>query len=391
MSYHPTVFNQLFNFIPRHVFERLVSSYRSDDRSRYFDSWSQFVTLLYAQITGKCSLRDIETGMLMEKSKLYHLGMKRPVCRSTLSDALSRRDAGFFEALFYHFLERVQKVAPGHGFSFKHKLYSLDASTIDLCLSVFDWAKFRTSKGAIRLHVGLDHRGHLPSFVVVSDGKKHELNVVKSQLKIEPDSIYCFDRGYIDYNWLHRIHQHKAFFVTRVKKNLQLYTTGQHRPARSKNILSDVIVRYITCDKSDLRYQEQLRKITLSDPDTGKIYVFLTNNMQLEAETIAAIYRERWKIELFFKWIKQNLKIKTFIGTSKNAVLSQIWVAMIYYLIIAYLRFQSKHCLKPIELARRLKTTLMKRINLIEVISLSKKSIQYATQKNNAEQMILNI
>lgn len=370
MGHYNTVFNQLFNFIPRHRFENSVRQTDADRYTKQFTSWRQLLVLLYSQISGKESLREIETGLMARNRRLYHLGLEA-VSRSTLSDAMTRRNAAIFEQLFYSILERAQAVAPGHKFRFKNPLYTFDSTAIDLCLSTFDWARFRKRKGAIKLHYQLDHRGHLPAFMIMTDGKGHDMTTARDGFEIVPDSIYCFDRAYNCLNWLYFINKQRAFFVTRTHPKQSYRVIGQHTEPSGKNIIDDQIIElkgYMSASK----YPEKLRIITALDPQSGKLYTFMTNNFLLSAWTIAQIYRQRWQIEIFFKWIKQNLKIKTFLGTSRNAVLSQVWVAMIYYLLLAYIKFTSRVKLSITELTRRIKETLFAPLDLLEVLSLSK-------------------
>jgi len=368
MGYKPTVFNQLFNFIPRHVFEKSVKTHGADRYAKTFKAWQQFLLLLYAQATGKQSLRDIAGGLQLHHSKLYHLGLS-PVPRSTISDGMERRSSKVFEEMFYAMVRKTGAMAPGHLFRFKNDLYSIDATTIDLCLNVFDWAKFRKQKGAIKLHCQLDHSGHIPNFVHISDGKMHDAKAVKGFFEIEPDSIYCVDKAYVDYEWLHTIHKTKAFFVTRAKTNMDYRITGQHSAGGKKGVITDRIIK-LNGYSSSRKYPSRMRMVVFKDEETGKVYHFITNNFRLAASTIAAIYKQRWQIELFFKWIKQNLKIKTFLGTSKNAVMAQVWVAMIYYLLLAYIKFMSKTSLSLTDFARRVKEGIMMQIDLLELLCL---------------------
>ena len=279
-----------------------------------------------------------------------------------------------FEGLFYILLSKCKTVSPKHKFRFKNKLYSIDSTTIDLCLSVFDWAKFRKKKGAIKIHYSLDHDGMIPDFLVVSEGKKHDAPVAKKHIKVIPDSIYVFDRAYVDYNYLKSIDNKKAFFVTRLKKNSNYKITGQHKVPKRKGLLSDYEIK-LEGFYTKQKYPGKLRVVKYYDEITDKTYEFLTNNFKLAAKTIADIYKERWQIELFFKWIKQNLKIKSFIGTSKNAVMIQIWVAMIYYLLLAYIKHQTKFTGSLLELSRLVKEALFDKITIIELLNLTVKDI----------------
>lgn len=370
MAHQNTIFNQLFNFIPRHVFSRVVGQLKADRYTKSFTAWQQFLVLLYAQVSGKDSLRAIESGLLAHHSRLYHLGLPA-VARSTLADALQRRPCAIFETLFYALLCRAQTVAPRHQFRFKNPLFTFDSTTIDLCLSIFDWARFRKQKGAIKLHCQLDHRGHLPTFLVMTHGLGHDLTVARHHFQPVSDSIYCFDRAYLGLPWLHQLHRDGAFFVTRALKHQSYRVVGQQAPSVSRGILADQIIE-LEGSVSRRKYPDPLRLVTFRDPDSHRLYRFLTNHFHLAATTIAEIYRQRWQIEIFFKWIKQNLKIKTFLGTSRNAVMAQIWVAMIYYLLLSYIKFLSRIPFSITELTRRIQDTLMHRLDLLEVLALTR-------------------
>ncbi len=376
MSYTNTIFNQLLHLLPRHEFERAVTLHEGDKYIKYFSCWQQFITLLYAQIRKKDSLRDITTSLRVQHHKWYHIGLKN-VCRSTLSDANNHRPYHIFESLFYKLLQRCRTLTPKHKFRFKNPLYTIDATTIDLCLSIFPWAKFRKTKGAMKLHFLYDHSGCLPSFLVVTDGRRSDIRVVKEQefaSKLFPDSIIAIDRAYIDLKWLFQLNQQGIFFVTRLKKNMKPLVFGQHKHRQNRHVLRDEKVLPPSFFQSG-GYHDELRLITYYDSDTEKTLQFLTNNFSLSPSTIAAIYKSRWQIELFFKWIKQNLKIKSFLGTSKNAVLTQIWVAMCYYLVLVYIKYQTKFNYPLIELSRILRETLMERICLVDILSLNAQTL----------------
>jgi hypothetical protein len=370
MSHDNTVFNQLLHLLPRHEFEKLVAMHGGDRYVKNFTCWRQFMTLLYAQIRGHDSLRDIVTGLGTQSEKWYHIGLGY-VARSTLSDANNTRDWRIFEGLFYEMLNRCAASAPAHAFKFKNPLFSMDATVIELCLSVFEWAKFRKTKGALKIHCLLDHQGCIPAFAVVTDGKCHDVKAAKEAfLPLMPDSILAVDRGYIDFEFLYSIHSIDSFFVTRAKNNLSYEVTGQHNLPNKKGLLDDVAIR-LTGYYQRKSYPDELRLITWHDAETGKIFWFLTNNFKLSASTIAAVYKSRWQIELFFKWIKQNLKIKSFLGATHNAVMTQIWVAMCYFLLLAYVKFQTRYRFSFLHLARLFKETLLDRISLIHLLSLN--------------------
>ena len=370
MAHYNTVFNQLLNMLSRHRFENSVSQYQGDYYTKHFTSWNQLLVNLYAQASGKDSLRDVETGLRVQQNNWYHLGLKS-AARSTISYANGKRDYRIYEDTFYQTLDKCKDVTPKHRFKFKNPLYSLDATVIDLCLSLFPWAKFRKQKGGLKLHFLLDYKGQIPSFLVVTDAKQHELKVARSlSLPLTLDSILIIDKAYIDFKWLWGLHNQSVYFVSRAKKNMQYRVIGQLPTNKKKGIISDEEIKLIG-PKTSKRYPEKLRLVTYYDEEKEKIYSFLTNNFKLAASTIAQIYKARWDIELFFKWIKQNLKIKTFLGTSKNAVLTQIWTAMIYYLLLAYIKYQAKYKNSLLYFTRVLKESLFRRLDIIDLLNLS--------------------
>lgn len=366
MSHYTTVLNEMLNLLPRHQFDTLVDKHASNRYVKRFNCWHQLVTMLYAQASGKQSLRDIQQGLQANPARLYHLGLP-DIKRSTLSDANSKRSYKIFEGLFYKLLGRCQEVAPRHKFKFKNPLHSLDATVIDLCLSVFPWARFRRAKGGIKLHYDLNHAGMIPEFLMVTDAKHHEITVAKQFFTITPDSIYCVDKGYMDFEFLRRINDERGFFVTRAKDNMDCRFIGQHSEANKKGVVTDELVE-LKGYYSSKDYPKPLRLIHYVDWETSKELVFLTNNMRLSALTIAQIYKARWQIEIFFKWIKQNLKIKTFLGASENAVLTQIWIAMCYYLLLAFIKFQTNYKHSLFYLHRVIQETLLARCTLIDIL-----------------------
>jgi hypothetical protein len=363
-----TIFSELLKLYPRYCFEKAVERYRGDRYVKTFDCWQQFITILYSQIKQKDSLRDIESGLITQSARWYHLGL-RSVHRSTLSDANNKRDYRMFEESFYHLLARCKDLTPKHRFRFKNPLYTIDATTIDLCLSVFPWAKFRKTKGAIKMHCLYDHSGALPTFMVVTDGKKHDVRVVKEKsFPMLPDSIVSMDKAYIDYKWLYSLGNNGIWFVTRAKTNINYVVTGQH-PVAGKGVRSDQRIR-LNGPRTSKYYPKELRLIEFYDEEKKKSLIFLTNNFKFAATTIASIYKSRWQIELFFKWIKQNLKIKSFLGTSKNAVLTQIWVAMSYYLLLTYIKYQTRYAQTLLNLSRVIRETLFDRKALVDILTL---------------------
>ena len=377
-SHCSTIFNQLLSFLPKDEFSRFVEAYKGDKHVRRLTTWNQLVVLLYAQATGKESLREIETGLRSHEGTWYHLGVET-VARSSIADANNRRSAQIFENLFYALLEQCKNITPGRLFDFTNPLYSFDSTTINLCLSIFDWAKYRTTKGALKLHMLLNNRTAIPELITITDGKVGDVTQFKriDLERLEKGSIIVFDRAYIDYEWWNEIDGNELFFVSRKKSNQNIFVTGQHEGRKmEEGIISDEIA--MLADYNVLYkkiYPKDLRMIKYWDNEKKKEYVYLTNNFDLSAKQIADIYRDRWQIELFFKWIKQNLKIKTFLGTSKNAVMTQIWIAMIYYLLLAYIKFQTKFKKSLLELTRMIRETLLFRRNIIDLLSLEVKTL----------------
>lgn len=338
MAHCNTVFAQFLKLVPRHEFEGLSRQHHSGRSFRTASRWSQFTCLVMAQVTGRSSLRDIVDCASSQAHRLYHLGSSK-LSRSNLARMNENKPYQLYESLFFKLLQRCQQSAPGHGFRFKNRLYSLDASLIHLCLSLFPWADYRQTKGAVKLHVGLNHAGYLPEFVALTEGSVHEINIGK-RMPIPKGSIVAMDRGYTDYAWFKQLNDKGIFFITRQKKNAD-YRVVKSSPVRSQTgVICDQIIEF-TGRVASRDCPVPLRRIGYRDPETAKHYVFLTNHMALSANTIAEVYRSRWQIELFFRCIKQNLKIKSFIGTSPNAVMTQVWVAMCVYLILAFIRFQS--------------------------------------------------
>jgi len=365
MSHHNTVFSQLLKLLPRHEFESLANQHHCGRSFRTASRWTQFVTMTMAQLSGRNSLRDIVENMSAQAHRLYHLGSVK-LSRSNLSRINEGKPYALYEALFGKLLSRCQRVAPGHNFRFKNPLYSLDASTIDLCLSIFPWASFRTTKGAVKLHVGLNHKGYLPEFVTITEGKDHDVTVGRT-LVFPKGSIVAIDKAYNDYGWYKQLTDKGIFFVTRLKTNANYRVISRRSITKGKGLTCDQTIEF-TGVQTAKRCPVPLRRIGYRDPVTGKHYVFLTNNFQLAAKTIADIYKARWQVELFFKWIKQNLKIKSFIGTSKNAVMTQIWIALCIYLLLAFIKFQSKLGKSMQQILRLLQLNLFEKRDLMALL-----------------------
>lgn len=374
MSHVPSVFQQFLSLVPRHLFEAAVETFQGNRYTKTFKCWSQFLANLYAQVASKESLRDVEIGLKTQTKKWFHLGLVS-IARSTLAEANEKRDYRIYETLFYKLFGRYQGITPKHNFRFKNKLFSLDATLIFLCLSLYPWAKYRKRKGAVKLHCLLDHRGEIPAFVVVTDGKNHEGKVAQNlSLPLPPDSILVVDRAYVDFEWLENLGFQDIFFVIRMKDNIGYRVTGQQKTLYGKGILADQTIE-LTGLQTHEKYPQPLRLVTFYDEANDILYRFLTNNFALAASTIAKLYKERWKIELFFKWIKQHLKIKSFLGTSENAVMTQIWTAMIAYLLLAFIKFQTKYSYSLLGFSRMIQAALFDRVAILELLSLEPENL----------------
>lgn len=338
MNQGKTMFAQLMEFVPWTSFARIVTRYGGDSGVRCLPCTEQFRAMAFAQLTYRESLRDIEACLLANQTKLYGMGFRSPVRRSTLADANEGRDWRIWADLAALLIKRARRLYcnDSFGIELQNTVYALDATTIDLCLSLFPWAPFRSTKAAVRLHTLLDLRGNIPTFIHISDGRTHEINVL-DMLIAEAGAFYVMDRGYLDFSRLFALHQAGAFFVTRAKRGMNAHRVYSMPTDRDTGVICDQRIMldgfYVAQD-----YPEQLRRIRFQDPESGKTLVFLTNNTALPALTIAALYKGRWQVELFFKWIKQHLRIKRFIGTSENAVKTQIWCAVATYVLIAIVK-----------------------------------------------------
>ena len=338
MNQGRTVFSQLIAFLPDREFRRCVARYDGDAGLRDFSCWDQYLTMAFAQLTYRESLRDIEACLRALGAKLYHMGFQGKVARSTLADANESRDWRIF-ADFAQVLIRIARplcATDPIGVDLDHSLYALDSTTIDLCLSLFPWAKFRKHKAAVKMHTLLDLHGNIPTFISITNGKVHDVNVL-DEIVPEAGAFYVMDRGYVDFGRLYVFTLSAAFFVVRTKSNILLQRRYSHPVDKTTGVRSDHIV-ILTAIGSAKAYPEQLRRVSYLDVKTRKRFKFLTNNFTLPAFTIALIYKSRWQVELFFKWIKQHLRVKKFYGTSANAVKTQLWVALIVYLLVAILK-----------------------------------------------------
>lgn len=336
-----TLFSQMLSLISRRDFDYAVRRHQADKGAKGFSSWDQFVAMLFAQVASADSLREICGGLATVRGKILHLGLKKSPGASTLAYANQHRPWQLYETLFHELLSQCQSVAAGQRrqFRFKNPLYSLDSSTIDLCLSLFDWAHFRRAKGAVKVHLLLDHQGHLPCWALITDGKTHDVRPART-LSLPAGAIVAMDRGYNDYALFGRWTDEGIYFVTRLKENA-CYDVQEHREVPSNGkILSDEII-FLSGTGAEEKCPHPLRRVVVLDEKNDREIVLLTNQMTFAASTIGAIYKERWQIELFFKAIKQNLKIKTFVGTSENAVKTQIWIALIAILLLKFLQMKS--------------------------------------------------
>ena len=381
-----TLFAQVMDFVPWTSFRRIVARYGGDRRVRTLNCAEQFRVMAFAQMTWRESLRDIEACLSAQATKLYHMGLREAVARSTLADANETRDWRIWAEFAQLLIRRARQLYADDSLALDlaNTVYALDSTTIDLCLSVFPWAHFQRTKAAVKMHTLLDLRGNIPSFIHVSDGKLHDVNVL-DMLIPEPGAFYVMDRGYIDFARLYVLHQAGAFYVTRAKSNFDIHRIYSAVTDRSTGVICDQIIvfngRFAAKD-----YPERLRRIRFKVPESGKTLVFLTNNMTLSALTIAALYKSRWQVELFFKWVKQHLRIKRFYGTSENAVKTQIWTAVAVYVLVAIVK-------KQLHLDASLHTLLqILSVTLFEKMPLQQALIEPARQPNdpaNANQLNL--
>ncbi|MEI7764649.1 MAG: IS4 family transposase [Comamonadaceae bacterium] len=338
MNYGKTLFAQVMDFLPWKTFHRIVTRHDGDRYVKSLTCADQFRVMAFAQLTYRESLRDIEVCLSAQVTKLYHMGLRQEIKRSTLADANETRNWCIHAEFAQHLIVQARKLYAGDNFGIEleNTAYALDSTTIDLCLSLFPWALFRTTKSAVKMHTLLDLRGNIPSFIHISDGKLGDVKALDI-LVLEAGAIYVMDRGYLDFARLYMMHQAQAFFVTRAKSNTQLRRVYSAAVDRSTGILCDQTIA-LTGINSRKDYPEHLRRIRFKDPETGKTLVFITNNFALPTATICALYKARWQVELFFKWIKQHLRIKKFYGNSENAVKSQIWIAVSVYVLVAIVK-----------------------------------------------------
>jgi Domain of unknown function (DUF4372)/Transposase DDE domain len=363
------VFAQVMEFAPWHTFRRLVAKHRGDHNVRSFSCLDQFLCMAFAQLTYRESLRDIEACLAAQPAKLYHLGIRGTVSRSTLADANEGRDWRIhweFAQALIGIARRLYADEP-LALELDSTVYALDSTTIDLCLSLFPWAPFRDTKAAIKLHTLLDLRGAIPTFIHISDGKLHDVNVLDI-LAAEPGAFYVMDRGYLDFERLYLLRQAGAFFVTRAKSNLRCRRIYSSPVDRGTGLICDQQVE-LTGFYSQRGYPERLRRVRYKDPQTAKTLVFLTNHFGIPAATVCALYKSRWQVELFFKWIKQHLRIKRFFGTSENAVKTQVWIAVATYVLVAIVKKRLKLDVSLHSLLQILSVTPFEKVSLLQLLT----------------------
>lgn len=382
MNLGKTVFSQLMEHMPRYEFNKCVARYKGNHRTKTFSCWDQFLCMAFAQLSYRESLRDIECCLRAMQDKLYHMGIQGKISRMTLARANEKRDsriyADFAQILIHE--ARTLYLDEPFGVDLKETVYAMDASTIDLCLSLFPWAKFRKRKSGIKLHTLLDLRGPIPAFISITDAKVHEVNIL-DQLILEPGSIYILDRGYLDFSRLYRITQESAFFVTRSKSNFKYHRLYSHDVNEATGVRSDqtIMPEGITTLKN---YPEKLRRVRYFDAKNKKYLTFLTNNFSLPAKTIADLYRCRWQVELFFKWIKQHLRIKAFYGTSQNAVKTQIWIAISIYVLVALIKKRLKIKSSLYTILQILSVSIFEKRPLFQILTDADNSIKQSQISN---------
>ncbi|SRR6266516_4156728 len=369
MNVGSTVFSQLMALLPLHEFRKCVRRYRGDYKVQSFTCLDQFLSMAFAQLTFRESLRDIESCLRAVRSKLYHMGIRGSVSRSTLADANETRDWRIFADFAQVLIATARKLysQDEFGLELKQTVYALDSTTIDLCLALFPWAKFRRHKGAIKLHTLLDLRGSIPSFIHITDGKVHDIHVLDTLIP-EPGSYYVMDRGYLDFARLYAMGQCSAFFVIRAKGNLQFHRLYSHAVDKSSGLRCDQTI-LLTGPLTAKQYPEKLRRVRFFDIENQKSLTFLTNNFLLPAFTIARLYKCRWHVELFFKWIKQHLRIKAFYGTSENAVKTQVWIAVSVYVLVALLKKQLNLESSLYEILQILSVTQFEKDSILQVLT----------------------
>jgi hypothetical protein len=370
MNIGKTIFSQIMSFIPKYEFDKRVIKYNGNYRIRQFSCWDQFLSMSFAQLSYRQSLRDIEACLNAQPNKLYHMGIKGHVSRTNLANANQKRDWRIYAEFAQVLISQARKLYqddPEFIVDLDSTIYALDSTTIDLCLSLFPWAKFRKNKGAVKLHTLLDIQGSIPVFIEITRGLVHDVNILDVLIP-EPGSFYVMDRGYLDFERLYRIKENLGYFIIRAKKNMKFQRTESREVDKSTGLGCDQLIRLsgFTTRKS---YPDKLRRVKYHDRETDKILVFLTNNFDIPALTVAELYRNRWRVELFFKWIKQHLRIKAFFGTSPNAVKTQIWIAISIYVMIAMIRKMEKIELNLYTILQIFSVSLFEKVPIYQLLT----------------------
>jgi IS4 transposase len=382
------IFAQLLDFLPRHELRRCVARYRGDYRVRRFSCFDQFLAMSFAQLTGRESLRDIETCLRVMRPKLYHAGFRARVYRNTLAKANERRDWRIWADLAQVLIVRARTLYAGEDFGveLEQTAYAFDSTTIDLCLSLFPWARFRKTKAAVKMHTLLDLRGNIPCFILITDGKVHDVRAL-DHLSLEPSAFYIMDRGYIDYRRLYVFTQNAAFFIVRAKRNLDRRRLDSRKVDKATGLRSDQTI--VLCGpKSSRECPLPLRRVVFYDAENKKRFVFLTNNFALSALTITQLYKCRWQVELFFKWIKQHLRIKSFFGISENAVKTQIWIAVCVYLLVAIAKKELQIDKSLYEILQILSISLFEKSPILQALTAIEVNVEDAPSSNQLELFI---
>ena len=377
-----TVLAQLTDELPKHEFDRCVERYRGNRWVRSMSCYDQYLIMMFAQLTYRESLRDIAVGLQAQATNLYHSGIRSPGARSTLADANEKRDWRIFADFAQVLIRQASELYAGEdfGIELEQTAYALDSTTIDLCLSLFPWAKFRRTKAAVKLHTLLALQGNYPTVVIITPGKVHDVNIL-DDLFFDAGSFYVMDRGYLDYARLHRIHRHSAFFVTRTKSNFRFRRRYSQPVDKTSGLRFDqTVILSGLCSRRD--YPDPLRRIGYTDPDTGLRLDFLTNNIVVPALTVARLYHSRWRVELFFKWIKQHLRIKAFYGTSENAVKTQVWIAISVYVLVAILKKHLHLSQSPYTILQILSLTLFEKMPILQAFAQHRLQIQTPDPQN---------
>ena len=369
MNAGSTVFAELLSHLPRHTFRKAVERYRGQYRVRTFSCWDQFVAMAFAQLTGRDSLRNIESCLSSRREKLYHVGLRGKISRSTLADANERRDFRIYQDVGYALIRTARKLYQGEELEVElgRSLYAFDSTTVDLCLSIFPWATFRKTKAAIKMHTLLDLKGSIPTFVSITPATVHDVLILDA-VPLPTESVITMDRGYLDFARLYAIHLLPAFFVIRGKRNLRFRRLSSSLVDKACGVRADQVISLVGA-RSKAAYPEALRRVVFYDTENDRRLVFLTNLFSVPPKTVADIYKQRWKVELFFKWIKGHLRIKSFYGTSANAVKTQIWVAIIVYLLVAIAKKRLKLQISLHTLLQILEVNLFEKIDIIQLVT----------------------